>query len=79
MTLFNEIVIMICLYWFICFSDFVPDVNTRFMIGYVCSAVVCAHFFISISLILAVNIKTCKEKRRQKLLKQRRTHLHTLR
>ena len=69
MTIFNESVIMICLYQFICFSDFVPDVNTRFMIGYVCSAVVCAHFIFSITLIIGVNIKTCREQRKLRILK----------
>ena len=48
---FNEIILMIVLYTFICFSPFVPDIEMRFAIGYVSITTVCTHLAVNFFLI----------------------------
>ena len=48
---FNEIILMLTLYTFICFSPFVPDVEMRFAIGYFAIATVSLHLVVNFTLI----------------------------
>lgn len=72
----NEIVIMIVMYNFICFSAFVPDIESRQKVGYLCILLVALHLLFNIFFIaktsidnLIYNIKVCRAKK--KLYKQR--------
>ena len=51
--IFNEIAIMFVSYTVMCFSDFVPDPETRFYIGYVSIGIVCLHLLISLGFMAA--------------------------
>ena len=48
----NEIVLMFVLYTSFCFSDWVPDLNVQFMIGYVPILAVCVLIYVTIYSIL---------------------------
>ena len=43
MEYFNETIIMMVMYCLICFTDFVPDQETKSTIGLVCEVIVIFH------------------------------------
>jgi len=47
---FNETIIMIVMYCFFCFSDFVPDPQARSSIGFVCCSIVSLHLLVNLFL-----------------------------
>lgn len=57
---FNEVVIMFVLYNMICFSNFVPDVEARYTIGFFCIFIVSLHLGINLFLIVYHNFKKLK-------------------
>lgn len=59
---FNETVLMLLLYTFLCFSDMVADPETRFNMGYACISIVAAHLLFNLGLILYHNIAGCRDK-----------------
>lgn len=72
---FNETIIMILLYTFLCFSDLVRTPESRFTMGFVCCATVTFHLAFNIGLILYFNILGCRDKckiKRMEKLKKRR-------
>jgi len=46
---FNEVMIMMVMYCLICFTDFVPDENTKSGLGIVCQAFVIFHIIFNLS------------------------------
>ena len=54
----NECLILLMLYNMISFSPFVPDINTRFNMGYFCCIVEAAALFANLWLIMSSNIKS---------------------
>lgn len=56
MELANEFIILLVLYVYVCFSDFVPSVETKFMLGFVCCGIVTLHMMFNIGMIMNINI-----------------------
>ena len=82
MEYFNEIVLLLTLYCMMCFSDFVPKVETQFEIGWLCCFVVTAHFVINVYFMLKSNFHVlnlrCKKKKLIRAHKrQLRNRIHT--
>ena len=48
---YSEATVMVVMYHMICFTPFVPEVETRFYLGYLCIFVVCQHLFVSFYLV----------------------------
>jgi hypothetical protein len=53
---FNEIIIVTTMYSFICFTDFVPDMETRSIIGYTACSTVCLHLGLNIFFMLSASL-----------------------
>jgi hypothetical protein len=51
MEIFNEVVIMLTVYTFMIFSDFVEDVDTEFVVGYLAIGFVAIHLLVNFGLI----------------------------
>jgi hypothetical protein len=85
MEYFNEIVMLLTLYCMMCFTDFVPDVETQFNLGWVCCFIVTFHFLLNLFFMLKSNvhviglkIKKCKKLRAHKRALKNRTAPETL-
>lgn len=48
---YSEATVMVVMYHMICFTPFIPEVETRFYLGYLCIVVVCQHLFVSFYII----------------------------
>jgi hypothetical protein len=70
MEIFNEVVIMLTVYTFMMFSDFVQDVDTEFVVGYLAIGFVGIHLLVNIGLIGLHSFKECKEKIRHRRWKK---------
>lgn len=55
--LMNESVIMVTVYFVMCFSDYVPNINPKIKIGYAFCGFLCAHTFMMISNIAIKSIR----------------------
>ena len=53
---FNEAMIMMVMYCLICFTDFVPDLETRSLMGYVCEFFVIFHIAFNLSFLFGDKI-----------------------
>ena len=53
----NEVTIMFVLYCTMCFSPFVPEIEIKFLIGYISCLTVGAHLFINLAYITTTTIK----------------------
>jgi hypothetical protein len=52
MDIFSEYILLFVLYTMMLFSDFVPEIDMRFNIGYASIAIVSLHLFVNLILIL---------------------------
>ena len=52
MEMFNETMVTLIMYSIICFTDFVPDANNRYGIGYVSIGLIGIHFTVNIAILL---------------------------
>ena len=43
LEMFNECMLMLIMYSFMCFTDFVPDLETQYTVGYVSCGLVMFH------------------------------------
>jgi hypothetical protein len=55
---------MFVIYTFMLFTDFVPDVEIKFLTGNFCIALVVLHFIVNIGIISFHSIIDCREKLR---------------
>ena len=55
--IFNEIVMILLLYTFISFTDWVPNLEAKFKLGYVACGLIVLHLMINIFIMLAGSIK----------------------
>ena len=53
---FNETIIMLSLYTFMCFSDFVPDPVMQFNIGYASCLLVLTHLSLNLSIMMGATV-----------------------
>ena len=58
MEIFNESILLIVAYTIICFSAWIPNIETKFKIGYVSVGFVTIHLIVNFSLITYSTIKT---------------------
>ena len=63
---------MLILYTFLCFSDIVPDPETRFEVGYFCCFFVSLHFIFNLFMILAFSVKDIKLKSKRRKWQNKR-------
>jgi hypothetical protein len=70
MEIFNEVLIMFTVYTFMIFSDFVQDVDTKFMVGYLAIGFVAIHLLVNIGLIGLHSFIQFKEKIRHRRWKK---------
>jgi hypothetical protein len=61
MELFNEVILILVLYTMMCFTQFVPEVDTREKIGYVSSGLVALHFLVNLAIMLSVSCCNAKK------------------
>ena len=59
---FNECILMLTVYTFVCFTPFVPDVETKFYIGYVSIFIVILHLVVNIFIIFRPTVHSAKLK-----------------
>ena len=67
MDQFNEVKLLFIMYHIICFTAFVPDAETRFLIGYSCMAFVAAGLLINMADLMSQPILLCKHNCRIKI------------
>ena len=60
--IFNEIVMILLLYTFISFTDWVPNMETKFKLGYVACGLITLHLMINIFIMLTSSVKGCVNK-----------------
>ncbi len=48
---------MLTLYSFICFTNFVRDASSQYLMGFTASILVCVHLTVNLYLILALNVR----------------------
>lgn len=53
---FNEVVIMLTLYSFLCFTDFVTEPIFQYKMGFLASFLVCAHLVVNLVLIISITL-----------------------
>ena len=56
----NEVIIMQVLYTMICFSPFVPEIETRYLVGFWCIVLVSFHLILNMSMICYASLKRAK-------------------
>ena len=49
--IFNEVILMMVMYCVMCFSPLVPDVEVKFLMGYVCQAFIISHLLVNFGII----------------------------
>jgi len=52
MEIFSECVIMMEVYCFMMFSDYLKDVDRKYEIGYIACALIFFHFFVLVGLLI---------------------------
>jgi hypothetical protein len=57
MELFNEAMVTLIMYSIICFTDFIPDINIRYQLGYVSIILICIHFTVNVVVLLKTNFR----------------------
>ena len=67
--LFNEVILMFVMYTIICFSPFVPDLEVKHGIGYICMAIISIHLLVNL---VSIGRFTYDRIRRDCMIKKRR-------
>jgi hypothetical protein len=57
METFNEVVLLLIMYTMMCFTDFVPDLETQYGIGYVACSLVAGHLLVNLAIMLTTSFK----------------------
>ena len=71
MEIFNEVILMLVLYTMMCFTDFVPEIETKMLIGWVACTLVALHFSINLTIMVLSSVrKTIRTCRMKMLLKK---------
>ena len=61
MELFNEVILVCVLYTMMCFTQFVPEVETKEKVGYVSSGLVALHFLVNLGIMLGLSCSNAKK------------------
>ena len=54
---FNEVLLLLIMYTMMCFTDFVPDLETQYGIGYVACSLVVGHLLANLGIMLTTSFK----------------------
>lgn len=73
--LINEVIITFSFYTFLCFSDLVPDLQVRALVGSLSCLIVVLHFLANVGVIVYLTLSQCREKARKRRLKLKRKRL----
>ena len=76
LEIFNEIVAINLCYFMLCFTDWVSEANTRYLVGWVFIGVICSHLFTHLVFLLHNSFMVIKDKKREKKYKNRMTDLN---
>ena len=60
MDYFNEIKLIIIMYHLLTFTAFVPDIKSRFMLGYSCAGVILIGVFVNMTMLFVQPIQLLK-------------------
>ena len=71
MEYFNEFILMQTMYTILCFSPFVPDVKTKFYLGYVTITIVCLHLAVNLFSIFKSTFHGIKFKCKKRIMKNK--------
>ena len=52
---FNEVLLLLIMYTMMCFTDFVPDLETQYSIGYVACSLVVGHLLDNLEIMLTTS------------------------
>ena len=74
---FNEVTIMICAYHYFCFTNFVPEPETRYTVGSWLIFFTCVNVFVNMALLIGETLLKLSNKAKLKSL--RRYKMHKLR
>ena len=72
MELFNEVILILVFYTMMCFTQFVPEVETKEKIGYVSASLVALHFLVNLGVMLVHSC--CNAKKTCRLNSARKKH-----
>ncbi len=56
MEIFNEFTVLVCSWLLIMISEFVPDVSTRYMVGWAMICITCSNLMINIGLVVLLSL-----------------------
>ena len=76
LEIFNEIVAINLCYLMLCFTDWVGEADTRYLVGWVFIGIICSHLFTHLVLLLHNSFMVIKEKKREKKYKKRMVDLN---
>ena len=54
---FNEVILMLILYTMLCFTPWVPQIETKMKVGYLSCFFVCLHFIVNLYIMTRSSIK----------------------
>ncbi len=57
METFNEVVLLLIMYSMMCFTDFVPDLETQYGIGYVACSLIVGHLLVNLGIMIITSFK----------------------
>ena len=71
LEMFNEIIIMGCAYFMMCYTDWIPKAETRYIVGWYFIALILVHVGTHMSFLVVNTITAIKQKSRDKYLKRK--------
>ena len=71
LEMFNESILMMIMYTFLCFTDFVPNLETQFTVGYVSCGIVMLHLLVCLGIMSVGSFRNIRLRVQFMLLKFR--------
>ena len=57
MEMFNECMLLLIMYTMMCFTDFIPDVQMQYKVGYISCGLIVGHLLVNLGLMLYSSLK----------------------
>ena len=67
--IFNEIAVLLLCYFMFCFTDWIPEATTRYMIGWVFISIICLHLLGHLVMLLRDTYSRLRNKFRKRFAK----------
>ena len=68
LEIFNEITTVLLLYSVTCFTEFVPDVHTQVLVGYVFLCLMIGNMLVHLFFLLRSSVRDCMRKYKERKL-----------